>query len=437
VIALFVIKNKFRLPVHFDEKSGILFIFISGLLLRIIWVTISDNIQTSDFSGYFNMAGNIVNGDYKDLFARHPGPQLFLAAHRYLFGLNTIYPLLTIVVFSSIEIIILYKIVSLFFIDNGNNNISIIPLKLLPSFIYAFWPESIIYTNLTGTDRLFSFFLLLTFYFIIKTTKDNQYRYAILSGITLGIAHWFRPIGLIFLLTFIFFIILSKNKFPEKESIKTLFMVVITYFTFLSPLAIYSYNNNGTLNPFYSSLTGWYLMVGTNIEHDGRINKDDENLLDSLRGNESRDYKRDRIAKNIGIKRILNNPIAIIIKGLTTKQKILWSSSASINWSMQGYLKNKPKDFIYKTLNYYCLVYHRIIMILAIYFMFYSFINRNLITHDLLNLLTTIILSLFLISSLHVLIEVQPRYHHILLTYFSLLIGIGFFITYKSKSPNI
>ena len=214
-------------------------------------------------------------------------------------------------------------------------------------------------------------------------------------------------------------------------------MVVVTYFTFLLPIAIYSYNNNGTFNPIYSSLTGWYLMVGTNLEHDGKINKDDRILLDSLRGNEIWDYKREQIAKNIGIKRILNNPIAIIFKGLTTKQKILWSSSANISWSMEGYLKNNPKDFMYKTLHYFCLIYHRIIIVLAIYFMFYLFINRALITNNLLNLLITIISSLFLISFLHVFIEVQPRYHHILLTYFSLLIGIGFFITYKDKSPNI
>ena len=96
-------------------------------------------------------------------------------------------------------------------------------------------------------SKFFCSFILIicnSFYFIIKTAKDKEYRYGFYSGLTLGLAHWFRPIGMIFLLTFIFYIIFNKNKFPEKKPIKTLFIVVITYLTVLSPIAIYSYNNN-------------------------------------------------------------------------------------------------------------------------------------------------------------------------------------------------
>ena len=67
-----------------------------------------------------------------------------------------------------------------------------------------------------------------------------------------------------------------------RRSIKYALFISVVYFIILIPFGINSFKKTGTFNPLISSpYKGWILMIGTNLEKNGKYNKDDLALLDS------------------------------------------------------------------------------------------------------------------------------------------------------------
>ena len=117
-----------------------------------------------------------------------------------------------------------------------------------------------------------------------------------------------------------------------RRSIKYALFISVVYFIILIPFGINSFKKTGTFNPLISSpYKGWILMIGTNLEKNGKYNKDDLALLDSLEthnikqlfNNSKRPYlptssiteysppsaSRDSIARQIAIDRIMKNTV--------------------------------------------------------------------------------------------------------------------------------
>ena len=339
---------------------------------------------------------------------------------------------------------------------------------LIAPAIYAFWPESIIFTNLTGSDILFSFSILLAFYFTILLIKKDSYYYLLLSGISIGIAHWFRPLSYIYFISFLFFIFLNGGMKKLRCSIKYALFISLAYFIIIIPFGLNSFKKTGIFNPLISSpYKGWILMIGTNFEKNGKYNKEDLNLLDSLEEqilmpleyNSQSSYMpnssiieysppspaRDSLAREIAINRIIENPFKIIANGLTVKQKILWAESAPIFWSMQGFLSDKEgsilisqNNILYRVTSWFSTIYHRSILILVLVGIFYLLkVDRNAYTHKLDIFFTTLLFKIILISGLHILVEVQPRYHHAFLPIFSIIIALAFYIYFLQRTEKI
>ena len=252
--------------------------------MRIIWVTMSKNIQVSDFHLYLEFSKEIYNGNYTNLFNRHPGAPLFFAFIQSIFGLNSISIFIILAFISSLQILIIYSIGKIYFLKSKKNHIEVrnITMLIAPA-LYAFWPESIIFTNLTGSDILFSFFILLAFYFTVLLINKDSYYYLLLSGIAIGIAHWFRPLSYIYFISFLFYIFFSGGMKRMRRSIKYALFISVVYFIIIIPFGMNSFKKTGTFNPLISSpYKGWILMIGTNFEKNGKYNKDDLALLDSL-----------------------------------------------------------------------------------------------------------------------------------------------------------
>lgn len=468
IISYIIIKYVIRYQNSFENKKYIFLIFFIGLLLRIIWVTMSKNIQVSDFHLYLEFSKEIYSGNYTNLFNRHPGAPLFFAFIQSIFGLNSISILIILAFISSLQILIIYSIGKIYFLKSKKNHIEVrnITMLIAPA-LYAFWPESIIFTNLTGSDILFSFFILLAFYFTVLLINKDSYYYLLLSGIIIGIAHWFRPLSYIYFISFLFYIFISGGMKRIRRSIKYALFISVVYFIILIPFGINSFKKTGTFNPLISSpYKGWILMIGTNLEKNGKYNKDDLALLDSLEthnikqlfNNSKRPYlptssiteysppsaSRDSIARQIAIDRIMKNPFKIIANGLTFKQKILWADPAPIFWSMQGFLQdeegnvlNPQNNIFYRIISWFSAIYHRSMLILVLVAIFFILkVNRNVLPRKLDTLVTTLLFKIILISGLHILVEVQPRYHHAFLPTFSIIIASAFFIFFLQKIKN-
>ena len=252
-----------------------------------------------------------------------------------------------------------------------------------------------------------------------------------------------------------------------RRSIKYALFISVVYFIILIPFGINSFKKTGTFNPLISSpYKGWILMIGTNLEKNGKYNKDDLALLDSLEthnikqlfNNSKRPYlptssiteysppsaSRDSIARQIAIDRIMKNPFKIIANGLTFKQKILWADPAPIFWSMQGFLQdeegnvlNPQNNIFYRIISWFSAIYHRSMLILVLVAIFFILkVNRNVLPRKLDTLVTTLLFKIILISGLHILVEVQPRYHHAFLPTFSIIIASAFFIFFLQKIKN-
>ncbi len=84
-------------------------------------------------------------------------------------------------------------------------------IALLASFIFAFLPFSVYYGRVILSDPLHVLFGVLTLYLITIFSDSNKITYAILAGITYGVALLTKPYALVLLLP-IFYILLRNRK---------------------------------------------------------------------------------------------------------------------------------------------------------------------------------------------------------------------------------
>jgi len=393
-------------------------IFIFALLLRLLWVALSGTKPVSDCLQYDLKAIEFLNGKIAMNGIWPTGPSIFIFLHYLLLGYNIIYPQISITILSAIQVILVYKI--LIHVTNDKNT------ALFGGLILALWPESILYSNLLASDTLFSVNVLITIWLLSlafqSTNRMHSYLY-FLAGISLGIAHWMRPTAILLILSSLLFIGFNPNKML-KLRIKNMSFLIIAVIILLIPIVLLNYSTFDIISIRSLSSTqslGWNMVVGTNLESHGRWHKEIRGkIFEEMKKYEPKKDEhpilfRDRVAKNIALKRVCERPFDLLFMAIKYKIKSLWGDVATLHLSLST---SRFKNFAGKI----CLlsdIWHKIILLVCAITIILG-VNRKIFQ---LNILQIYLYFALLTTTLHFFLESQPRYHHVFLPYISICVS--------------
>ena len=181
------------------------------------YIQISRNIFSNNvFSDHFN-------SPYIPNTSRTPGYPIFLALKKSVFGSYLGVSLIQIVLLGTMALMIL-KI---------GEKIHSITAGLVAALLFVLDPVAIAYTLLVSTDILFTFLVILIFYFIFFKS-NKSYGRLFLYGLLLGVAIMVRPIGLFLLAVIIPGIFLCQAD-PFKIKIKRSLILFLATFLMIFP----------------------------------------------------------------------------------------------------------------------------------------------------------------------------------------------------------
>lgn len=412
-------------------------VFGMALFLRFLWVIFSNVTQSSDFIIYNNVSVDILNGNSILLYldsARTVGPSIFIAAHYWLFGQNEIFPLMSIAILSSMQVLFVYLIVSKLFYKS---------IGVLAALFLVVFPEHILITNLLGSDVIFSFFIYLSLFIIFKAYDEkNRFQLILffLSGITIGLAHWTRATAQIFLISFLVFILISQN---FKGIVRILYglLFILGFFVICSPIIIHNNNtyNRFDLSPIHGQL-GKSLLIGTLITGQGRAkgwskyeNHDSlknavdnylilsglttlENIKSFRQDNKSTVSSiEDNVFSQIAFQRIFKSPADFILLVLKYKIVNFWGIVAGLSFSLDTSRVRTIKPIIWAFAD----IWQRFtIALCGLVLMTKIFLGLKLW-----DIRQGLLIAGIIFTFAHLFLESHPRYHHVFLPFLAMYIG--------------
>lgn len=302
------------------------------------------------------------------------------------------------------------------------------PGSVGPVAVFSLWilsPFSILFSTLSLPIPVVNFFIIVGIYLVhllstellIQNTK-RVIVYAVILGLTFGIANWFRPVFPVFLVAlFIYLLYLTiTNKYQIAKvailSALTLFVVVSIFF--MAQRFNTSLVSSQTGYRTSDSSGGWSIYVGANKKHNGGWNRSDSAMLANLIKEKNYDFKeihhqltRDGIEryKSYGVLGSLN---------LFGRKLYKFSSNQNILTNMDTSVVGYSNSRVSKLFDLYILVFTSFIFAASTYYLYiqsrinlYYFKKFNPII-----LFVSLILLGFFFSSMFV--EVANRYAQIM-----------------------
>lgn len=305
------------------KKRYIFFgILIVGFLIRLGYAFTIQSVPISDFAMMYETAGDVLKGDFSNLWgtgyiARFPHITMSVM---YFAGIRAVFsePLLAIkflnVVASTCNIIIIYLIAKELF----NNKIA-----QLGALITALFPPLILYTAIFTTENLaIPFFLLGVYIFILVIKEKKDWKFLFLATFMVSIGNLFRMVGVIILVAFILYVLISYNNTLKKKVIS----IILLGAGFLVPLVSTSFilHYSGVME--YQLWRGrepsiTSILKGFNVEHSGRWNLDDAAIPELY----NFDYDEiEKVCKEKIFERITTTPKDELFKFFVSKYTSQW-----------------------------------------------------------------------------------------------------------------
>jgi len=399
-------------------------IALGALALRLVWVLASDVTQTSDFAHYDLMAREISAGRYLVNPALPTGPSIMFAAHYLVFGYMPLAPQVTLAVLSTAQVLLVYSLLRK---TTANE-----PAALFGATLLAIWPEHLLYVNLLGSDVLFSTLVLLAAWMLtLGSGSRSRWDLAAVfaAGVVLGCSHWVRNTAFVFLAASSLYLALHDRWLLTRRAAA----VGALGAGFLLPVLPLLYLNAATIgfpSPTVSQIGGWSLFVGANTTSLGMWSKQDVVLIDGLvaarvAAREHRLVARDRIAREMALRRIRDQPGLYVWTMLRHKVALLWAGAAEISWAVRTSRLGAREAWVRATVN----GFHAMAVVAAVAGLIAAAVRRQY-AWDVRQILFWAAL---LTTVVHCLVEVQPRYHHMFLP--TLAIAIAPLLSRSVREP--
>lgn len=395
--------SKLTLPAALDIKV----ILLVGFVIRLLWVVFSDNTWVSDFARYDDMSMNILAGNYLSDREIPQGTSMVTAFFYWVFGVNRYAALLPVVLASVATIYLVYLVARKIFGDTT---------AIASAILCCLCPEQIIYTNLVNSDIYFAFFVLAAFWSLLASPSRHLVMNILLAGAFLGMSQYVRSNSILFLLCAALFIVLYNKKKSLTRALGLNLVLIATYLAVLSPLILFNYSNFKELTINSSRVFGWSFFLSTNPVHNGKYNDQDiqlwkERLEVSIRlPHEDYTVFKYRVAKEMAKERLLALPSRFIINCFK-KPYLFLNDPASFKWSLNG----MNSAWVVAVMFGIGLVYHRVLLVLGA--IAYCFMIRSSQDKKIRGFLFLTSSAILLVTLSHFFLEIQTRYHYMLMPY--------------------
>ncbi len=390
------------------ERTSLKRLLILALILRLGWVIFGRVEQVSDFKNFHNMAIDILHGKYI-IYHHYPtGSAIFFALHYLIFGINEFVPTISLAILSTLQIWLVYSLVFNITFDKT--------IAIVSSMLLVVWPDHILFTNLLGSDVLFSVIVFFGMWLLLKSRNKDKWKISagllLCSGLTFGAAYWVRPTAPLFILAALCFLVIDNNVLLKRFLYPACFLAGVIFLVI--PMMFCNKATLGIASPFPSQIRGWSMLVGTNIVSHGRWTQADEDLVEREAAsrvpgpNENQAVFRDRVAKELALKRLKEDPIGFIKMVMKYKFAALWGRGEELGWSIPD---TSPFYPLYWPVTFIERLYHMLIVLLASAAIFRR--CHPIVTKW--NVVTVFIYSAILTTGSHIFLETKPRYNHMFL----------------------
>ena len=395
-------------------------LFLSPFILNLLWWNYVDTKPVSDFlSIYLNASKFSSTFDFLYLQqSKSPIVTLYYSVFLYIFGNSTFVAVLAASTAWSLQA----PIIRLILLSTGCSERN----SLYCALLYCFTPALIFYSPVISYEGPSILIYLIAFFFGIKIYSVQKNIYFFMFGMFFSLSFIARLNSLLIvgpILILIFFYL--KNKKFSRIKFYGSFTAGIIIPIFLQIALNYYYENRLSLTSNnLSTLFYSVLITGTNIEYSGTYNTLDIHNIPENMG--VKEYF------NLIINRIFYNPSEFYKMSIGSKLSSLWDGDGfSVFWS-NFHIPPVQRDNIY--FYYKLATIGMVTMIITVLFVsitfIYNFFNvyqKEVTIHTI--LLRSLLLSLTLLSILHIFIEVQGRYH--LMAYPLIVLSLGSSLNYK------
>ena len=423
--------SKLALAVVLFLGIQVLFVYLKNLdivkitmvafLTYLCWAFYASVTPYSDFNTFFNLSGAFTNRlDLKILFdSKSPTTTLYYSLFIYLFGKTNITPYLASGLMWSLQIPVLYKALQFLKIEDKK--------ACFIAAMYGFYPGIVFYSTVVSSETLFMFFIIYSFYLVLKSKNDSfDFKYAGITGFVFGLFFLTRSNAIAFIIPYTLYIFISQKR-------SKLFSFLFTLALFI-PLSGQMFLNNKYADNLSISASPWTeysLMVGSNQKTNGGSNTDDVALAGYQGKNKVSHKEASKNALEIAKSRVMKDPIDFIKFAFTDKIQRLWERDGqNIMW---GIIESEKKESLTDEtqIGIKTIEGAFFLMILSsIAFLLLQFISRIFGKKEAegreQDLLFLTVIPLILLASMHIFVEVQPRYHMPFLPF--LIIFSGLFI---------
>lgn len=369
-------------------------LLLIALILRLIWIFSINTIPISDFNTMYEGAKIFLEGDtsiFKDYTYLGRFPHL-IPMTLYMAGIIKLFPIGNLIVmkilnviFNCISAFLIYKL-SDYFIKNERN-------KLFILLIGAAFPPFITYTSVLCTENIAIMLYLITLLFFFRANQSMKAKDFFITGIFLALSNLFRGIGVVFLIAFSIYILLTikRNKLLNILGLGIGYLIITVCISrLLLSIGIINRPLWDGVEPSYITL----LLKGSNFNSNGMWSFEDAEFIDKyLKSEELKKLCLGEIKKRLFSK----TPIEL---GKFYFKKIIsqWSigDCFGIYWAYNGN-GNIPTFIIFQGI--------------YIGILFFAIVGQ-IKSEKNINLLLNIIL--FGIVLLFAIIETQPRYSYII-----------------------
>jgi 4-amino-4-deoxy-L-arabinose transferase-like glycosyltransferase len=401
----------------FVERIPTIWFLLAAIVLftfsRLAWLYLVPTLPTSDFVVYNNLAQIILNGS--SLVAQYTtewplrlyslGYPMVLAGAYAIFGVQLRVAKLLSLFLGVLSLLLMYTTTRRFS-GEGAARWAVL--------LFLFWPAQLAFTSVLASEHLATLLTLagMTIIAPILTGKDFSWPRLVIAGLCFGFGFATRNTGLlVFLASMLALLFIPKSMLLRGGAAAAL-MVGYWGASSLYRQAVYL-----RTQVFPVTSSAFSLLVGVNVDAGGVWNWDDYRYMTSFSTYE----EGAAAARAEGIRRIQADPYGV---GLLTLKKVgsLWGGEGfSIYWSTLNLVLDRFRwDLATFTRNFMIVsqTFYIAIWILTVAASFHI-IRKP--TGD----LNMPLMALLGSTLLHALLEVQDRYHYVLMPLVFLVVSVG------------
>lgn len=330
-----------------------------ALVLRLVWLSRVHPVPQSDFAWYRSEAMLIRDGAGY-VFQGHPtayfpiGYPLFLAGIFGVFGVHWWAAVVANVLLSTATAGLIYLVSELIFGWRSG---------LCGGLLMACYLPHIEWSSVLCSEILFTFlFLLSTYLWIVRPPTERQWKWLVLSGVTLGLACIVRPVVLLLPGAFLLYSLFSR--IGVWESVKRTAVISAVMAATISPMTIRNYIDFHHFIPV-STNGGVNLWQGNNPHANGQYywpSNTAENPFLAYAENEVVDNQR---ASHMAMQYIEHHPVRTVQVGFTKWHNLFKGVDNVQFWSI-GHAKPPVAKSTMKTVADVALFNYRLISLLAV-----------------------------------------------------------------------